>query len=173
MKTKIITIFLLIFFFSTQLTFAKDNSIKYNLPYPGMLPDNPLYKLKVLRDRITLLLIKDSDKKIEYYLLMTDKGLVSSKMLVDKQKIELAKETALKGEHNYTLLTWVVKDNKWNIDKEKYETMEAASLKHQELLKEIIKKVPKEDKKTFETVLYFSQKNLEVVKAAQKTTNQK
>lgn len=181
MKTKIITILLLTtFFLGTQTIFAQEKSTssakiqqtkKYTLPYPGMLPDNPLYKLKVLRDRISLVLIGSPDKKIEYYLLMTDKGLVASEMLVDKQKVELAKETALKAENNYTLLTYVIKDNKWDIKKEQYKKVEDAARKHQELLNNIISKVKKEDKKTFETVLYFSNQNLKEIKNTQKALN--
>ena len=47
----------------------------YLLPYPGMLPDNPLYMLKAMRDRVINFLIADSQKKAEFYLLQSDKRL--------------------------------------------------------------------------------------------------
>ena len=37
---------------SAQTEAATDSAkINYDLPFPGILPDNPLYKLKILRDR--------------------------------------------------------------------------------------------------------------------------
>src|SRR6266480_33070 len=64
----------------------------YQLAYPGMLPDNPLYKIKVLRDKIMEKLIIDPQKKIDYYLLQTDKQIAMVAMLVDKKASALAKE---------------------------------------------------------------------------------
>jgi len=49
--------------------------VEYVLPYPGMLPDNPLYFLKNLRDRIIEVLISDPVNKAEFYILQADKKL--------------------------------------------------------------------------------------------------
>lgn len=158
-------------FGQTSSSSANEKKSTYNLPYPGTLPDNPLYKLKVLRDKITLFLITSPSKKIDYYLLLTDKGISTTELLVKEKKFALAKETALKGENNYTLLTYLIRDKKWDIKKEQYQKVETAALKHQDVLKDIIKLTPKEDKKTFENVLYFSQQNLKEIKNAQETLN--
>lgn len=48
---------------------------EYVLPYPGILPDHPLYFLKALRDRILEALIVDPQRKAEFYLLQADKRL--------------------------------------------------------------------------------------------------
>lgn len=48
---------------------------QYLLPYPGILPDHPLYFLKALRDRILEILIVDPLRKSEFYLLQADKRL--------------------------------------------------------------------------------------------------
>ncbi len=48
---------------------------EYLLPYPGILPDHPLYFLKALRDRILEALIVDPLRKSEFYLLQADKRL--------------------------------------------------------------------------------------------------
>lgn len=137
---------------------------RYTLPYPGILPDHPLYKLKVLRDKIIPFFISNPETKINFYLELTDKGLAATEALVDKGRIKLAEETALKAEHNYTLLTYEVKKNKWNITKEKYEKLKQAALKHQGVLENIVDKVPDNEKEVFKSVLYFSQKNLEEIK---------
>ena len=147
---------------------AKEKKIEYDLAYPGILPDNFLYKLKVLRDKITALLISDPKKKVEYYLLQTDKGILASAMLVDKNKIELAQETALKAEHNYTLLT----DELWKIserpDASFFKELTDSSLKHQEVLISLVKRVPENKQKTFNQVIEFSKRNLKSVEAYQK-----
>ncbi len=138
--------------------------VKYDLAFPGMLPDSPLYKLKVLRDRIVLFLIRDPMKKAEYHLLLADKRIHMAAMLVDKGKVELAKETALKGENEYTLLVFLFKDEVRKPDKKLFDKLEKAGLKHQEVLRSIVNKVDKKDEKTFVTVLEFSERNLRELK---------
>src|SRR3990167_5148581 len=139
-------------------------TVKYDLPYPGMLPDSPFYKLKVLRDKIMLVLIQDPMKKVEFHLLLADKRISMSKSLVCKGKIELAKETALKGENEYTLITFLLKDVEKKPGKQLFDRLQNAALKHQEVLNEIVAKVSEKDKKTFETVIYFSKQNAEELK---------
>lgn len=56
-------------------------SSEYMLPYPGMLPDNPLYTLKVLRDKIYDFFTRDPVKKTQFKLLMADKRMNMAKIL--------------------------------------------------------------------------------------------
>lgn len=142
-------------------------AIKYDLAYPGILPDNPLYKLKVLRDKIIVQTIMDPEKKVNFYLLQTDKGILASAMLVDQNKINLAKETLLKAENNYTILTFELKKFDKKPNAQLFKKLETASLKHQEIISSLAKRVPKEDQKTFETVLEFTKRNLQTVKKLQ------
>ena len=72
--------------------------VEYYLPYPGILPDSPLYKVKALRDRISLWLITDPGKKAEKELLLADKRIGAAVALMDGGKDELAVSTAAKGE---------------------------------------------------------------------------
>ena len=169
---------IILFFTFVGVSFAQEISpapsptptpIKYDLAYPGMLPDHPLYKLKVLRDKVKLFLTRDPMKKAQYHLLLADKRIHMAAMLVDKGEVELAKETALKGENEYTLLVFLFKDVVKKPDKNFYDRLEKASLKHQEVLNDIAKKVDKKDKKTFETVGYFSTVNLEELRKIYKT----
>jgi len=74
--------------------------VDYELPYPGMLPDHPLYILKVIRDGIVKLLINDPMKRARFSLLSAEKRMYAGKMLVEKKKDALAIETIGKG-NNY------------------------------------------------------------------------
>lgn len=64
----------------------------YVLPYPGILPDHPLYFLKELRDRIIEALIVNPERKSEFYLLQSDKLLNSAVSLLEKNNEDKTKE---------------------------------------------------------------------------------
>lgn len=48
---------------------------EYALPYPGILPDHPLYFLKKFRDSVLEKLINEPIRKLEFYILQSDKEL--------------------------------------------------------------------------------------------------
>ena len=73
---------------------------EYPLPYPGILPDNPLHFLKALRDRIILVLISEPVKEAEFNLLTSDKRIYAAQLLADKGKDELSISTLSKS-NNY------------------------------------------------------------------------
>ena len=144
-------------------TQAAQTHIEYDLAFPGILPDHPLYKLKVLRDKITAASILNSLKKIDFYLLQTDKGILATAMLIDKNKIDLAKATALKAENNFTLIAPQLYMLPKKPNKDFFKRLETAGLKHQEVLRSIIKRVPKDKQKVFEQVIDFSKRNLQTI----------
>ncbi|MFZ2025487.1 MAG: DUF5667 domain-containing protein [Microgenomates group bacterium] len=72
--------------------------IEYALPYPGVLPDHPLYILKRLRDFILEQIIAEPVKKGEFYILQGDKRLQMSVLLITSGKHELAETTTSKAE---------------------------------------------------------------------------
>ncbi len=74
--------------------------INYELPFPGMLPDNPFYFLKVIRDAIVKALINDDLKRARFSLESGEKRMYAGKLLVDKNKDKLAVETIAKS-NNY------------------------------------------------------------------------
>lgn len=80
------------------LILVEEKKEEYILPYPGILPDHPLYFLKSLRDSILESLIVDPARKAEFYLLMADKHLNMVIMLYDQSKSALASQTVTKGE---------------------------------------------------------------------------
>lgn len=141
--------------------------IDYNLAFPGMLPDNPLYKIKVLRDKISMILISDPYKRTDFYLLQTDKGILATAILVDKNKIELAEKTALKAENNMTLLANELYRFQQKPDAKFFDKLRTASLKHQEVLDSLINRLPNSQQKTLKEVLYFSKSNLRTIERFQ------
>lgn len=72
--------------------------VEYYLPYPGMLPDSPLYKVKALRDYVKLALTTNAEKRIETMLLFADKRINAAVALIDGGKAELGVSTATKAE---------------------------------------------------------------------------
>lgn len=70
----------------------------YNLPYPGILPDHPLYFVKSLRDRILLFVTADPVKAVELRRHLADKQLAMGQTLCDKGKIALCIRTIALGE---------------------------------------------------------------------------
>lgn len=85
---------------ATQSSQSTTLHVNYELPYPGMLPDNPLYFLKVIRDGIVKMLINDPFKKAQFSLNVAEKRMYAGKMLVDKDEDRLAVEIIGKS-NNY------------------------------------------------------------------------
>ncbi len=71
----------------------------YYLPYPGILPDHPLYWLKMLRDKIVLKLTNDPQSRFERLLLYADKRIGAAEVLVKGRKFDLGVSTTLKSEN--------------------------------------------------------------------------
>ena len=77
--------------------------VDYALAYPGILPDNPLYFIKALRDRLVGFLINDFGKKAEFNLLTADKRINAAWTLAVRRRDELAISTLSKS-NNYLAL---------------------------------------------------------------------
>lgn len=124
--------------------------IEYYLPYPGLLPDSPLYKIKMVRDRISLWLTFDSEKLIWKNLQLADKRINAAVFLVNGGKAELGVVTASKAEKY--LESAVVKAEsmvKQGKDvKSVLNTLITATAKHAELLSSMQVKVDGANKET-------------------------
>ena len=131
---------------------ASDSSVKtpqekvvYNLPYPGLLPDSPLYLTKIVRDRITDFLTRDNLKKAELYLLYSDKRAAMSLVLARKGKNQLAIDTFTKGEKYFLKIPNLLKSAKkqgGQAPSNFFETLKLSNAKHKELIEELIKILP-------------------------------
>jgi hypothetical protein len=79
-----------------------EEGVDYYLPYPGILPDHPLYWLKMIRDRVQLWLTTQPLAKAEKLLLYADKRLGAGWALIEGNKQELGVTTLSKGEKYLT-----------------------------------------------------------------------
>jgi hypothetical protein len=82
-----------LFNFENELVTASD----YALPYPGLLPDHPLYFIKMIRDRIQLWFTVNAEAKTKLLLHYADKRIASALVLAENGKNGLAVNTAMKA----------------------------------------------------------------------------
>ena len=131
---------------SAQQTISSSNptptsSVEYALPFAGLLPDHPLYTIKVLRDRILLFFTRDPEKKVHLNLLFSDKRLVMGQILWEKGNIDLSVSTIGKGE-KYLLSAAIdlmaLKMQK-NLPPGLSDKVELATNKHEEVIMKLIK----------------------------------
>ena len=66
--------------------------------YPGILPNHPLYWLKMVRDQAKYYLNRDPKKRLELLMTYADKRLVSGIILIAEEEVELGLSTISKGE---------------------------------------------------------------------------
>lgn len=165
---KLLTLFLVVFFSLTPSVHAqetassdaqvrqeveKEPSTDYVLPYPGLLPDNRLYFLKVARDHVIGFLIHEPLKKAEFNLLQSDKRLQAGVSLYekDKNKHELVFSTISKGENYFEeaiVAAERAKAQKILISDFGYK-LHGAQSTHKERVLQISKTVPVEERKKF------------------------
>lgn len=125
---------------------VSDSENEYSLAYPGVLPDHPLYFLKMIRDRIQLLVTRDPLKRAELMLHYADKRIAASLVLAEKGKSGLAVSTAAKAEkYLEQVVGEVEKADSDNKDTSSfYEKLVQASNKHKKVLVGIKSRVPDE-----------------------------
>lgn len=85
-------------------------SSDYELAYPGMLPDHPLYFLKAVRDGLVKFLINDDMKRARFSLLAGEKRIYSASYLIEKNKDQAAVTSISKG-NNYLAESIVAIEN--------------------------------------------------------------
>lgn len=151
---------------SVMPTASPGPSIDYTFPYPGVLPDNALYKVKMLRDRVLAWFIRDDLRLSEYFLKMGDKRINAAKFLAEGGKLDLAATTASKAEI-YLLRSVEQAEKAKNNGREVKSflgTLSTSSLKHEEYLKEMMGRAPDGPRQSFEKSLIV---NSDVQKKAQ------
>ena len=120
---------------------SKPMPIDYFLAYQGkILPDNPLWYLKVLRDKAWLAITFNDAKKADLNLLFADKRLNSSLELFKNNKPDLGLSTLTKSGKYLESAESVMGD-----DKDFYKKIATASLKHIEVIENEILPLSPED----------------------------
>lgn len=133
---------------------VQNPTIDYRLPYPGILPNNPLYKLKTFRDRLISFFISDPQKKAEFDLLQADKRLSSGIALFEQgeKKYDLAEVTISKGENYFEDAIRnikILKEQGTQVDPILLTNMELSSKKHKEVLVGMVSKTKGDLQKRF------------------------
>lgn len=113
--------------------------IVYALPFPGILPNHPLYFFKSLRDTLIEKMITNDIKKAEFYILQADKQLQMSLLLVDGKSTELAVSTRNNAymfrEKSFATLT-SAKEKNIEIPRYVIEKLLVSAKKHKEVLQD-------------------------------------
>lgn len=156
-KICVLTLSLLVFLLSFNISFAQEISptpkVDYELPYPGLLPDSPIYFLRIIRDKTVSFLISDPLKKAEFNLLQADKRLNAGIYLFKKGKFSLALSTISKAENYF-------EESLEKARKARGEGMDISDIvrkltnsarKHQEELSSLEEKSPQSFKESFKT----------------------
>lgn len=105
-------------------------AIDYELPYEGKInPDNPLWYVKVVRDRVRYSFTFNSLKKAKLNLLFADKRLGSSLKLFKSNKPDLGFSTLAKSEKYLDKAS-----KKKGGDYDYYRSLALSSLKHREII---------------------------------------
>lgn len=121
---------------------AQPIEITYDLPYPGRIhPDNPLWYVKVTRDRILEVISFDPSKKSKHNLNFANKRLLSSLYLFNSSKPDLGLSTLTKSGKYLEKTVDKVEDL------ELANEVATASLKHRQIIEQQILPLTPEDLK--------------------------
>ena len=134
-----------------------------NLPDPGTLPDNTFYFLKTWKESIQTFFTFGAENKAKQFLHLAEVRLAEYQKMIEKSKTEIAEKTLEKYEQqlNHALeKTEEVKEKGKDVEKLAISISET-TLKHQEVLENVLEKVPEEAKKGIENAIEMSQKGFE------------
>lgn len=134
--------------------------VVYQLPYPGILPDHPLYFIKALRDRLLDFLTRDSIKKAELYLLYSDKRINMSQELLKKGKWSLMVSTASKGEkYSLKMVDYLKRAKKQGVSPTNEFILRAklSNEKHREVLENLLKETPQGERQQLIEVINLNE----------------
>jgi len=146
----------------TDLVSEKED---YSLPYPGLLPDHPLYFLKMARDRIQLWLTRQPLAQAKLLLHYGDKRIAAALALAEKGKIGLAASTASKAEDYLRRALEAAKlaETRGEDTKDMYNQLLKATEKHGKVLLGVLSRTPDEAKSAIEPVLELNGRILDEI----------
>lgn len=126
--------------------FSPAKAVEYYLPSPGILPDHPFYWVKMIRDRVGLVVTWNKKAKAEKLLLYADKRLGAGWELVEGNKMELGVSTITKAE-KYLERARTMGEH---LDEER---LKKAVAKHKEVLLLLADKIDEEHKTVLQEML--------------------
>lgn len=134
-------------------------SVDYSLPMPGILPDHIFYPIKMIKDRIWILLTIDPLKKAELFLFLADKRLVAGEVLINQGKEGLGLTTLSKAEKylERALIQQELLEREGKSNRQFLEKLLKSLKIHQEILLELKERVSERGKWTIGEILPYSQ----------------
>ena len=145
-----LSLLLLVSVFSLPLFASSENQTRvvesdYALPYPGLLPDNPLYVAKAIRDGIVRFFISDPKQKASFDLLQADKRLSAALMLSQQQHFDesLIIQTISKAENYFSYAIGEVKTAKSQGEEVNglLDQLRDSSFKHEQVISGVLPKL--------------------------------
>ncbi len=152
--------------YSQTISLDKKNTV-YELPYPGILPDHPLYFFKAVRDRIWVFSTRDNLKKVDVYILFSDKRAKMAQALSNKGKVDLAISTMSKSEKYFLKIPNLLKASKAqgvSPNQELLDEVRASNNIHKGIIQELLRNAPEGEQNRITEILKInetSQKLLE------------
>jgi hypothetical protein len=138
-------LFYIIHFSYSESIVLSDKKVIYELPYVGMLPDNPLYFIKQIRDKIVELSIRDYQKKADFYLLSSDKQAGIAIQLNKKGKTKQALQALSQAEIlSLNIYSLYINSKKQGVtfNESFIYRLKLSNVKHRQVIETFIKELP-------------------------------
>ena len=134
----------------------EEKEVLYQLPYPGLLPDHPLYLVKVVRDNILLFTTRDNYKKSNLYLHLSDKHMSASIELADKGSEQLAIKELIKAEDQFLHIPNLlkeIKDQGGSYPSDFTLELYQSNAKHKQVIADVMEKTTQAEIDTLQSLL--------------------
>ena len=139
----------------------ESKKVDYQLPYPGILPDNLLYPVKQFRDFFWIFFTRDNLKKADIYHLVADKKVNAVIMLADKGKWGQAVETYTAAENDFNAAVkyyTLAKQQGSSASQETVLKLKLSNQKHKEIAETLLKNVPENNVNAVRSALKLNKK---------------
>lgn len=134
-----------------------EEDMLYELPHPGILPDNPFYVIKRIRDIVMRWSTQDLHEKAEIQLLQSDKCMGMALELAKKGKHKMTVETLIQGEEMFMEVPVMLEQIIENGEKPLPQFVEEAiqsNLSHRAAIEEVMFNLPQgDDTDSFRTAI--------------------
>lgn len=152
----VIVPFFYLFSFSLSVEREAPQPVAYELPYPGIMKDNPLYIFKTIRDRVLEFSTRDNLKKAQLRVLFSDKGVRAAELL-QKNGHDEQVVTELQTSQSYfkKAIRDVVLSKQQGVSAsaELVNKMKLSNLKHREVILHLNQVLSSDERKGLEPIL--------------------
>jgi hypothetical protein len=160
--------FLYFYFASQPAMAAADNHVNYELPYPGILPGNPLYSVKSARDSLMQWMTRDNIKKAQLRLQISDKQVRGAQMLLKDKDYDRAEQILMESEDIFDKAledALNAKEQGASPTSEFRQKMHDSNLKHKQVISDILKSIPQEERDGFKKSLEQNAQNAQKLRS--------